>query len=158
MANVTKIDWTIQTADAWWSGTDSQVKLEIYRDGDLLKRLNLEPGNTSRLNQSERTTYYWEFQNPDGLGVSVSGTVVPYSVHFPSGVAGHLRVKLIAKGDDAWEKRSIDSVVYSGDLRSVPGTIDSVRWIEDQQSFLFNRDVVLSTDRAEGFASLTLNY
>jgi hypothetical protein len=158
MANLTRIDWTIETGDAWWSGTDTQVKIEIYRDNDLLKRLNLEPGNTPRLNRSERTTYYWIFQNPDGVGVSVSGTVVPYFERFPNGIAGHLRVKLIAKGDDAWEKRSIDSTVYTGNLRGVPGTIDSVRWVEDWQSFLFNRDVVLSTDRSEGFESLTLQY
>jgi hypothetical protein len=158
MANLTRIDWTIETGDAWWSGTDTQVKIEIYRDSDLLKRLNLEPGNTPRLNRSERTTYYWIFQNPDGVGVSVSGTVVPYFERFPNGIAGHLRVKLIAKGDDAWEKRSIDSTVYTGNLRGVPGTIDSVRWVEDWQSFLFNRDVVLSTDRSEGFESLTLQY
>src|SRR6478672_1481008 len=67
MTNVTRIDWTIQTGDQWWSGTDTQVQMEIYRDGDLIKRLNLEPGNTPRLHRGELATYFWVFQDPDGL-------------------------------------------------------------------------------------------
>ncbi len=101
MTNVTKIDWTIKTGEQWWSGTDTQVKIEIYRDGDMLKRLNLEPGHTARLDLAELQTYYWEFKHPDGLGVAVSGTAVPYYELFPNGVPGHLRVKFIAKGDAA---------------------------------------------------------
>ncbi len=157
-ANVTKIDWTIKTGEKWWSGTDTQVKIEIYRDSLLLKRLNLEPGGTQRLDRGELATYYWVFQHPDGIGVSVSGTPVPYYEVFPGGVPGHLRVKLIAMGDDAWEKDWISSTVYTGNLRHIPGTIDSVQWVEDWQTFYFGRDIVLSTDRSEGFTSLTLNY
>jgi hypothetical protein len=158
MTNVTRIDWTIKTGDKWWSGTDSPVKIEIYRDTQMLKRLNLEPGHTPRLNRSELATYYWVFQSPDGIGVAVSGTAVPYYEAFPHGVSGHLRVKFVAKGDDAWEKAWLESVVYSGELKHVPGTIDSVKWVENWETFIFDRDVVLSTDRSEGFASLTLHY
>lgn len=158
MNKVTKIDWTIQTGDQWWSGTDTQIKIEIYRDNHLIKRLNLEPGNTPRLNRNELTTYFWQFQNPDGIGVVVSGTVVPHYENFPDGIIGHLRVKLIAKGDDAWEKISIDSAVYAGELRYVPGTIDSHVWVEDWETFYFGRNIVLSTDRSEGFSALMLNY
>ena len=158
MANVTKIDWTIKTGSKWWSGTDTQIKIEILRDGTLLKRLNLEPGRTPRLDRSEQATYYWVFQSPDGIGVSISGTAVPYFERFPNGIQGHLQVRLIAKGDDAWEKDWISSNVYFGELRGVPGTIDSVVWNEDWQTFFFGRDVALSTDRSEGFTSLTLNY
>src|SRR3954451_23327455 len=89
-----------QTGDQWWSGTDSRIQLEIYRDGDLIKRLNLEPGNTPRLHRGEFANYFWVFKDPDGLGTSVSGTTVPYSVRFPKGVGGHLRVKFVPKGDD----------------------------------------------------------
>ncbi len=158
MSNVTKIDWTIKTGDAWWSGTDTTVKIEILRDGNLVKRLNLEPGRTPRLDRTELATYYWVFENPDGIGVSVSGTAVPYYEVFPQGVRGHLQVRLSARGDDAWEKVWIDSTVYSGELRWIPGTIDSVVWHEDWDSFLFSRDVVLSTDPSEGFATWTLLY
>ena len=158
MAKVTRIDWTIKTGESWWSGTDTQIKIEIYRDGTMLKRLNLEPGRTPRLDRGELATYYWVFQSPDGLGVAVSGTTVPYYEEFPHGVSGHLRVKFIAKGDDAWEKDWINSSVHTGELRYVPGTIDSFRWVEDWQTFFFGRDVVLSTDSSEGFSSWTLNY
>jgi hypothetical protein len=82
MTNVTRIDWAIRTGDQWWSGTDSRIQMEIYRDGDLIKRLNLEPRNTPRLHRGEFADYFWVFQDPDGLGVSVSGTTVPYSVKF----------------------------------------------------------------------------
>lgn len=158
MSKVTRIDWTIKTGDEWWSGTNSQVQIEIMRDGNLIKRLNLEPGNTPRLTRGELATYYWVFQSPDGLGVAVSGTTVPYSESFPSGVRGHLQVRLIAKGDDAWEKTYIESAVHTGELRGVPGTIDSVAWVEDWETFLFSRDVVLSTDSSEGYGSWTLQY
>lgn len=158
MANVTKIDWTIKTGSKWWSGTNTQIKIEILRDGSLVKRLNLEPGNTPRLDRSELATYYWVFQNPDGIGVSISGTAVPYYERFPNGVRGHLQVRLIAKGDDAWEKEWISSNVYTGELRYVPGTIDSFVWNEDWETFFFGQDVVLSTDRSEGFTTWTLNY
>jgi hypothetical protein len=158
MTNVTRIDWTVKTGDAWWSGTDTTVKIEILRDGSLVKRLNLEPGRTPRLDRQELATYYWEFKDPDGIGISVSGTTVPYYEVFAQGVRGHLQVRLSAKGDDAWEKVWIDSAVYSGELRGVPGTIDSVVWHQDWESFFFGKDVVLSTDPSEGFRNWTLNY
>jgi hypothetical protein len=158
MSNVTRIDWTIQTGDAWWSGTDTTVKIEILRDGNLVKRLNLEPGRTPRLDRTELATYYWVFQSPDGIGVAVSGTAIPYYEVFPNGVRGHLRVRFIAQGDDAWEKVWINSTVHTGELRGVPGTIDSVVWHEDWEDFLFSQDVVLSTDPSEGHTTWTLQY
>lgn len=160
MDNVTRIDWTIQTGGQWWSGTDDTVKIEIYQGNSLLTRLNLEPGHTPRLNRGELATYFWVFKDPDpdGVGVSVSGTTIPYSIRFPKGVRGHLKVKLVAKGDDAWEKVWIDSIVTTGNLRFIPDTIDASTWVEDYESFFFGRDVVLSTDASEGFNSLTLNY
>jgi len=158
MANVTKIDWTIKTGDQGWSGTDTPVQMEIFRDSTLLKRLTLEPGRTPRLDRSAQATYYWRFESPDGLGVAVSGTAVPFFERFPNGIRGHLRVRFIAKGDDAWEKDWISSNVYFGELRFVPGTIDAHVWNEDWETFFFGRDVALSTDRSEGFTSLTLNY
>ena len=158
MKKVTKITWRIKTGSQWWSGTDSQVNMEIYRDGTMLQRLRLEPGQTARLHRNEDATYYWVFQNPSGVGVAVSGVTIPYYEEFPNGTSGHLKVKFIAKGDDAWEKTSIVSTVVSGDLKYVPGTIDGLYWEEHQDVLVFNRDVVLSTDSSEGFTSLTLNY
>jgi hypothetical protein len=158
MTQVTMIDWTIQTGDAWWSGTDGTVKIEILRDGRLVKRLNLEKGRTPRLDRGEWATYFWEFQSPDGLGVAVSGTAVPYTESFPNGIRGHLQVKFVAQSDDAWEALEIDSSVYSGQLRHIPGTIDAVEWRETVEDFRFPGRDVLSTDRSEGATTLTLNY
>lgn len=158
MSKVTRIDWTIQTGEVWWSGTNDTVKIEILRDASLIKRLNLEPGDTPRLDRGEYATYFWVFRNPDGVGVSVSGTVVPYSIDFPQGLSGHLKVKFIAKGEDAWEALDIFSTVYTGRLRHIPGTIDSQEWVEELHDFSFPGRDVLSTDHSEGVTTLTLNY
>ena len=158
MTNVTKISWRIQTGNQWWSGTDTQVDMEISRDSTILQRLRLEPGRTARLNRNEQVTYFWQFVNNSGVEVSYSGFTPPYYEEFPNDVRGHLRVKFIARGDDAWEKVGIFSTVLSGAIRGVPGTIDSLFWEEHRDEFAFTRDVVLSTDSREGFTSLTLNY
>lgn len=158
MAKVTKIQWTIKTDEEWWSGTDTRITCEVLKDDNRLLLADLEPGNTPRLDRSEQATYFWTFQNPSGIGVSVSGTPVPYFIDFNQGIRGHLRVRFTAQGRDAWEKDWIRSHVFFGELRHVPGTIDSMRWVEDWETFFFGRDVVLSTDSAEGFASLTLLY
>ena len=159
MKRVTKITWRIKTGSQWWSGTDTEVDMEIYRDSTLLQRLRLEPGNTSRLNRLEDALYYWVFQAPPStVGVSYSGFTPPYYVEFPADIAGHLRVRFIARGDDAWEKVAIYSSVVSGEIRSVPGTIDSLYWDEHWDDFAFTRDIVLSTDSSEGYTALTLNY
>ena len=158
MKKVTKITWRIQTGNEWWSGTDTEIDMEILRDGNILQRLRLEPGRTSRLNRNEQATYYWVFRDSSGIGVSLSGFTPPYYEEFPNGIGGHLRVKFIARGDDAWEKVAIHSTVFSGDIRSVPNTIDSLYWEEHRDDFAFTRDVVLSTDGGEGFSSLTINY
>ncbi len=158
MEKLTKIAWRIITGTQWWSGTDTKIQLEIYRDGTRLLLANLEPGRTSRLNRGENATYFWEFKDPSGLGTAVSGTVVPYYIEFPNGLSGHLKVKLIATGDDAWEKISIKSTAFTGDLKWVPGTIDSVYWEEQQKEFYFEQDVVLSTDTSEGHPNWTLLY
>jgi hypothetical protein len=155
---VTRILWTVQTGHNWWSGTDTRISIEIYRDGDLLKRLSLEPGNTPRLDKDTNVTYYWVFQSPDNIGVSVSGTTIPYYEEFREGIAGHLKVKLIARGDDAWEKQFIDSTVVSGELVYIPDTIDSFTWQDRYDRFYFGQDVVLSTDSGEGHTAWTLAY
>lgn len=99
------------------------------------------------------------FSKTHGIGVSVSGTAVPYYINFNAGIRGHLRVRFTAKGKDAWEKDWIRSNVFLGELRHVPGTIDSMVWVEDWETFFFGRDVVLSTEKSdEGYSSLTLLY
>ena len=158
MTNVTKISFRIQTGNHGWSGTDTEIDMEIYRDSTLLVKLILEPGRTARLTRNENATYYWVFLNNSGVTVSISGFTPPYYEEFPYGVEGHLKVKFIARGDDAWEKVLIVSTVFSGDIKGVPGTIDSMYWEEYRKDYAFTRDVVLSTDSNEGNRTWQLNY
>ncbi len=139
------------------SGTDSKVSLEIYRDGQLIVAVNDEPGETARLDRGEVATRYWQFQNPTGIGVAVSGVAVPYTEDFPNGVSGHLMVRIRIHGDDAWRKQRIESRVWSGQLQYVGG-IDSVEWVETPQTFVFGQEVVLSTNNAEGHTTWDLRY
>jgi hypothetical protein len=157
VAKVSRVDWTFFTSEAEGSGTDSLVSLEIYRDGQLIAAVNDEPGETARLDRGEVATRYWQFRNPTGIGVAVSGVAVPYTEDFPNGVAGHLVVRIRIHGDDAWRKQRIESRVWSGELRYTGG-IDSVEWVETAQTFVFSREVVLSTNSAEGATSLELRY
>ena len=48
--------------------------------------------------------------------------------------------------------------MISGELRHVPGTIDSVRWEETREQFASPGLDVLSPNAAEGKTTLTLNY
>jgi len=158
MKKVTKISWRIQTGNKSWSGTDTEIDMEIYRDGTLLQRLVLEPGRTSRLNRNENATYFWVFENHSGIGVSYSGFTPPYYEEFVNGISGHLKVKFIARGKDAWEKVAIYSTVFSGEIRAVPNTIDSLYWEEFRDEFAFTKDVVISKDTSEGYPTWTLAY
>lgn len=158
MVKVRRIDWTIDTGEEWWSGTDDTVLIDIIRDGDRIIRLNLEPGHTPRLDRGESATYYWVFQPPDDIGVAVSGTSVPYTEEFPDGIEGHLDVTFTAQGEDAWEALDMESTVYTGRLRHIPGTIDEVEWVETLHDFYFPGRDILSTDRDEGVTKLNLNY
>ncbi len=159
MSNVRRIEWTYHTSSQEGSGTDSQVRVEIYRDGNLLANVSDEPGETARLDRGEVATRGWSFENPTGLGTAISGTPVPYTESFPNGVGGHLRVRFRITGDDAWRIGTIESTVFSGRMEHVAGTIDSFEWVESPQHFSFAGLDVLSTNPAEsGSSTLMLNY
>jgi predicted secreted protein len=132
--------------------------MNIYRDNSILQKLRLEPGKTYRLDRNENATYFWVFENHSGLGVCISGFTPPYFEEFPNGIAGHLKVRFIARGDDAWEKVAIFRTVFSGIIRAIPGTIDSLYWEEHRDEFAFTRDVMLSSDSSEGHATWQLLY
>ncbi len=158
LERVERIDWTIETGDAWWSGTDDTVKIHIFRDDQRIIRLNLEPGDTPRLDRGETATYFWVFRRDDNIGINVSGTNVPHTEPFPAGVRGHLRVMFETRGQDAWEALDISSTVTTGRLRHIPGTIDASEWIRTPHDFDFPGRDVLSRDPDEGITRLTLNY
>jgi hypothetical protein len=155
---VTRIYWTIKTSGAAWSGTDDLVTIRIFRDGYRLLLANVEPGNTTRLDQGELRTYYWEFKNPSNIGVAVSGKTVPYTEDFPYDVEGHLQCMFEIYGDDLWRVLDISSVVLTGEMKFIPGTIDAWDWVQTPKNFYFPGDDILSTDPSEGVRRLTLNY
>jgi hypothetical protein len=158
MSKVTRIDWTFTTSTQEGSGTDSRVTLEILRDGQIIANIFDEPGETARLDRGEVATRFWQFRSPDNIGVAVSGVAIPYTEDFPNGVRGHLVVRIRIHGDDAWTKDNISSTVWSGELRGVPGTIDSVEWVETGEKFNFSQDVGLSTNPTEGYTTWELRY
>ena len=55
---VTKIEWTFHTSNQEGSGTDSNVTIKILRDGNQLTYVNLEPGETARLDRGQVQTYW----------------------------------------------------------------------------------------------------
>lgn len=156
--NVRRIEWTFHTSNTQYSGTDSPVSVDIYRDGTRLAYIWQEPGNTSRLNRGEVGTYWWTFQNLSGIGVAVSGQAVPYTEAFPNGYAGHLKVVIKIWGDDLWRVGTIESSVVEGKMKFIPGTIDAWEWVETPHKVTFPGEDVLSTDSSEGSVTLTLNY
>jgi hypothetical protein len=158
MSRVSRIDWTFTTSNQEGSGTDSPVTLEILRDGQSIVNVFDEPGETARLDRGEVATRFWQFRSPDNIGVSVSGVTIPYTENFPNGVRGHLTVRIRIHGDDLWRKDNILSTVWSGELHGIPGTIDSVQWVETGESFNFTQDVGMSTNSAEGLTTWELRY
>lgn len=158
MDKVTRISWTIKTSDTRHSGTDSPVTIRIFRDGARILWANVEPGHTSRLDRGELKTYFWEFRNPSNIGVAISGKAVPYTEDFLDGVEGHLRCMFEIHGDDLWRVLDISSVVLTGEMRFIPGTIDAWDWVQTPKTFNFPGSDILSTDSGEGVRRLTLNY
>ncbi len=158
MDKVTQLNWIIDTRREAGSGTDETVTIRIFRDGQRLEYINLEPGETERLDRGERQTYFWKFQNPSGLGVSVSGLAIPYTEDFPDGIEGHLSVVFEIHGNDLWRVGNIESQVVTGEIEFVADTIDSFRWKESKKAVSFAGTDVLSTDPGEGVRRLTLTY
>lgn len=161
MTKLTRIDWVIQTGkntSRWESKTETPVDIEIYRDEELLARVKLEPGNTPRLGTNELGTYYWVFRDPEIAGQVISGVDVPYYEVFPEGIRGHLRIKLVARGTDAWLFSLVSSVVYTGDFGQTDDGKGQV-WKTETETFEFNTPMqVLSAERGEGKAVLEVAY
>ena len=162
MANVTKIQWIIDTGNRRWNGTDTPVAIEIFRDDDRLFNGTLELGDTAALNRGTHQVFTWHAKpvHPiDAVGdSSESGAVAPYSESFPDGIVGHLKVRISAEGDDAWHERALVSKVFTGHLHHVPNTIDELEWVEVVENFGLNQTFVLSTDWSEGSQAVMLLY
>ena len=147
MRLLTGISWTITTGNKWWSGTNSRIDLEIFRDDLLIKRLMLEPGDTNRLTRGATESFQWDFVPPvdpdNPLHNTGPDNGFPDCVVFDDGVHGHLFVDLVARGDNAWEKVLIESTVFGGDSEEVFGAF---RFVPGTMNKTFDQRVVLSND------------
>ncbi len=161
---VHEVAWDIRTSGARHSGTDSPVTVTLLRDDAPVISLNVEPGNTQRLNRGASELHWWRFsgaifQDPDVV-TWIAGLGYPDGVEFANDVNGHLKYRFRIYGDDLWQKERIDCYVRYLSFQHVPGTIDSFIWVPDlnwTHVGTFDRDLVLSTDPGEGFRMLTLN-
>ncbi|WP_428656167.1 hypothetical protein [Runella sp.] len=154
----------------FWSGTDSRVLVEILRDGQFIKRLRLEGGNTERLDRGEYNLLTYTFHemfwdgaslNPEG-GVAVIPPPAPqYGLELrSSNFENRLSFRFIIEGDDMWRPEEIE-IVYKKYRDTIEGAIDPTGWyIEDEWSSLriFSTDgIVLSSDSREGTSTFFLS-
>jgi hypothetical protein len=156
-----EIDWDIHTADEWQAGTDGRITCEILRDDALVFTVILEPGKTTRLDRGRGDVLTYAFERPylvSPVNLALSqGTV---GVEYPNGFVGHLKMRLRNSGPDRWIKDTINVYGRVGELyRDEEGGSllvfeDGGRdWIDLGS---FTKRKVLSTDPAEGSATLTL--
>lgn len=162
---VSEIAWDIKTADRAWSGTDTPVSVEIIRDDDIVLALNVEPGQTGRLDRGDSEFHWWAFKGthfaPGDIVQWVGGLPTPDAVEFPDGIEGSLKCRFRAHGDDMWIKDDVDAYVRYTKPKGIEGTIDAMKWIDDinwTHSGTFSVDGAISTDLDEGYRTWTLLY
>lgn len=162
---VSEIAWDIETEDDDWAGTDSRLTVEIIRDGEEVIALNVEPGNTGRLDRGDSEFHYWEFGAthfaPGDYRTWTPGLPYPEAVEFPDGIEGSLECRFRIHGPDMWIKDRIDSYVRYTSPEGVEGTIDSMQWVDDinwTHAGTFSVDANMSTDPTEGYTTWTLIY
>jgi len=158
MCRVTRIEWTYRTAGAGANRADSAVRVEVFRDGDLLADANDRLGGNARLNRTETAARAWTAEAPTTAGSSPPGIVAPPFEYFPDGVHGHLDVRFRVDGYDAWQIRRIESTVITSELRPVLGLIGVYEWAERREQFEFDGVGVLQADPHDGTAILELSY
>lgn len=154
--------WDISTSNDPGAGTDARLACEIFRDGNYLFRVNLEPGETERLDRGTFFSLYYMFTQPfyalpidQGIAQGVVG------IEFPQGIAGHLSLKLQIYGDDKWVKDRIEVYARLGELiRDEEGGGLLVYDDKNDWEFIgfFGQKTSLSTNPDEGFTSWRLNF
>ncbi len=162
---VSAIGWDIKTSTEPGSGTDSRVTVTILRDDVPILALNVEPGETERLDRGNSVFHTWNFTGaifvPSDFTTWVAGLGYPDAVEFPDDIQGHLKCRFAIYGDDLWRKDDIIGYVRYTRPQHVPGTIDSQIWVDDinwTHAGSFTQDVNLSTDASEGHQRWTLIY
>lgn len=149
MSMVTRLEWTYRTAGANGSGTSSEVRVEVFRDGEVLAVASDAPGEADHLDHEALATRVLTLAHPANGAADVSGE------EFPEGVHGHLGVRFRVHGYDAWQIDKIESTVVVREARPSP---DGVRWEETREHFEFPGVGVLRADPCEGTAILDLSY
>ena len=162
---VSEIGWHIKTSTEPGSGTDSRVTVTILRDDAPILALNVEPGETEKLDRGNSVFHWWKFRGaifvPSDITSWAAGLGYPNAVEFPDDVQGHLKCRFEIHGDDLWRKDDIIGYVRYTKPKHVPGTIDSQIWVDDinwTHVGAFTQNVNLSTDASEGYQKWTLIY
>lgn len=158
MTGVYRIEWTFHTSGAAGAGTDARVMSLMLRDLIPIANVSIEPGETDRLDRGENRRMWWTFEEPNGFPASENGIPVPYTVKFPDGVSGHLRIFFTIHGDDAWRIGLITSQVFTGSLEYEPIGRNDRSWVDRIEDYTFNGEDVLSTNPSEGIRTISLIY
>ena len=160
---VSQIGWQIKTGASGGAGTDDRITVEVLRGNESIITLNVEMGETERLNRDNDVFHWWDFDRmywePGDIVEWIGGLPYPNAVEFSDDVHGVLRCRFRAHGDDAWEKDSITVMVKYAERHFIEGTIDAFEWKDGPWTAVgwFPQDVTLSTDPAEGVSTWTLN-
>jgi hypothetical protein len=155
MCKVTRIEWTYRTGDAVPSDADTQVQVEIFRDGVLLMALSDAADAPAGFGRPEATTRVAQIAESEDATITRPSTLFE---EFPDGVRGHLDVRFRVDGRDAWQIQAIESTVVLAEQRPVLGAIGIYEWRESQQRFVFDGVGVLAAEPSDETAILTLSY
>lgn len=159
----------VQTEDVPNAGTDNLVQATVIRDGNELRVLNLDYPTEDDLERGAIRNY--DYIGPTKLprrndqtpelppGTGTNPMPYPgYGFEFSNGMNGHLRIRLRIRGDDMWIKDNVD--LYVRFIRQVATSFDTLAWQEDAfWTYIasWTRDVAMSTDFTEGFATWNMN-
>ncbi|MER2600504.1 MAG: hypothetical protein ABTQ73_13375 [Caldilineales bacterium] len=158
----------VQTKDAKYAGTDSLVQVQVLRNGQELRVLNLDYPSEDDLERGAIRSYDYSGPTklprrndktpslPPGIG-QIPMPYPGYGFEFSDGLHGHLVLKLRIRGDDLWIKDNVD--LYVRFIRQRATSFDTLDWIEDSGwTYIasWTQDVALSTDDDEGSTTWNL--
>src|SRR5712691_6932101 len=99
MCKVARIELTYRTAQADVSDAASQVRVEVFRDGELLADLRDQAISAANLECPDTATRVVTFAR---ASASDDAGLDPAFQEFSDGVRGHLDVRVRVDGPDAW--------------------------------------------------------
>lgn len=171
MVYVRQLGWEVVASSEYADQKAAQVAVTIFRDGQPITTLKVEPGNTPRLSRGESTFYFWTFSDnepdpnrpvaPDAADSAGDGEPPQDFVEFANGIAGHLQCRFAIQGDDLWKRNQIMGYVRCLHREGIPGTHDTYAWVPDEDWTalgIFGADAIVSSDSADGVHTWTLLY